>query len=219
VIILKRAGIIILAFLIITSVLYIYRVLQQQETMVDNLLRLHVIANSDSPRDQALKYRVKDRLVAEVGDRVSGMNSKREVLGFLRANMDLIERIAAEEVREYKANYEVTAEVGRFEFPTKLYGNLALPAGRYDALRVVIGEGKGANWWCVMFPPLCFVDSKHGVAFARDQERVRQMLTEEEFEILMSSKNLDEVPVKLRFKLIELINMSKVKLAEVLGRM
>ncbi|MBA1334826.1 MAG: Stage II sporulation protein required for processing of pro-sigma-E (SpoIIR) [Firmicutes bacterium] len=214
----KRAGIIILVFLVITAGLYIGRVTYQQDLMVDNLLRLHVIANSDSPRDQALKNDVRDRLVKEIGDRVAGMESKQEVLDFLRDNMELIETVASDEVAAHNASYGVKAETGRFEFPTKLYGNLALPAGKYDALRVFIGDGNGANWWCVMFPPLCFVDTKNAVAFAKDQERVRDMLTEEEFEILMSSQNMDEVPVKVRFKIIELINMSKIKLAHVFGR-
>lgn len=214
----KRTGIIILVLLVITAGLYIEKVTQRQDLMVDNLLRLHVIANSDSPGDQALKGDVRDRLVSEIGALVAGMESKQEVLDFLQDNMELIETAAADEVTAHNAPYGVKAETGRFVFPTKLYGNLALPAGEYDALRVVIGEGNGANWWCVMFPPLCFVDTKNAVALAKDQERIRDMLTEEELEILASSENMDEVPVKVRFKIIEIINMSKIKLAQVLGR-
>jgi len=215
---LKRTGIYILVFLLIATIMYIYNISEQQDMMVDKLLRLHVIANSDDPVDQQLKLKVKDKIVEEIRNEISSMASKEQVIAFINGNKDRIEQIAREQIAVWGKDYDVKVETGNFVFPTKLYGNLALPAGRYDALEVVIGEGKGANWWCVMFPPLCFVDSNSSMAFARDQQRVKDMLEEEEYEILSSSQNRDQVPIRIRFKIIELLNKSRIKMAEVFGQ-
>lgn len=190
-----------------------------RQSAADGLLRFHVIANSDSPRDQALKLRVKDRIVNEIGGQLSGMENKEQMLEYLYENMGYIEEIARQEIQDGNEDYKVKAEVGYFRFPTKSYGSLALPAGDYHALRIVIGQGKGANWWCVMFPPLCFVDSKNGLTLTRDQDRVKEMLTEEELETLVSTNNIEKVPVRVRFKLLELINESRFKLAEAFKRL
>lgn len=212
----KRTGIYILVFLLTITVMYIYNISEQQDMMADKLLRLHVIANSDDPADQELKLKVKDRIVEEIRNEISGMASKEQVIAFINDNKYRIEQIAREQIIAWGKDYDVKIETGNFVFPTKLYGNLALPAGKYDALEVVIGKGKGANWWCVMFPPLCFVDSNSSVAFASDQQRVKEMLEEEEYEILSSSQNCDQVPIRIRFKIIELLNKSRIKMAEVL---
>lgn len=181
----------------------------------DGLLRLHVVANSDSPEDQALKLRVKDRIVSEIGGLVSKMETKEEILEFLRGSMRYIEDTAAREIEAANKEYGVRAEVGYFTFPTKSYGSLALPAGEYQALRIVLGEGGGANWWCVMFPPLCFVDTKNAVALERDQQRVRDMLAGEEHETPPGIEDVGKIPVRVRFKLLEMVRQSGMKLAEV----
>jgi stage II sporulation protein R len=180
----------------------------------DSLLRFHVIANSDSPADQALKHKVKDRIVNEIGAQVAGMDGKEELLEFLTQNTEYIEQIAMQEVQNSNKDYQVKAEIGYFPFPVKSYGSLTLPAGSYHAFRVVLGDGGGANWWCVMFPPLCFVDTKNAVALAKDQQRIKDMLTREELDVLSHSANIEDVPVRLRFKLLEFLNASKVKLAK-----
>ena len=181
----------------------------------DGLLRLHVIANSDSPEDQALKLRVKDRIIREIGGLISEMKTKEEVLEFLQGNMRYIEDTAAREIEDAKKEYGVRAEVGYFTFPTKSYGSLALPAGKYQALRIVLGDGGGANWWCVMFPPLCFVDTKNAVALERDQQRIRDMLAGEEHETPPGMEDMRKIPVRVRFKLLEMVKQSGIKLAEV----
>lgn len=185
---------------------------------VDGLLRLHVIANSDSPEDQALKLRVKDRIISEIGGLVSKMETKEEILEFLHGNMRYIEDTAAREIEDAKKEYGVRAEVGYFIFPTRAYGSLALPAGEYQALRIVLGEGGGTNWWCVMFPPLCFVDTKNAVALERDQQRVRDILAGEGHETPPGTGGMDKVPVRARFKLLEMVKQSGAKLAEVFNR-
>jgi stage II sporulation protein R len=184
------------------------------DTATDSLLRFHVIANSDSPADQALKHKVKDRIINEIGAQVAGMDDKQELLEYLTQNTEYIEGIARQEVQNSSKEYQVKAEIGYFPFPVKSYGGVTLPAGNYHALRLVLGDGGGANWWCVMFPPLCFVDTKNAVALAKDQQRIKDMLTQQELDALSSSDNIEQVPVRLRFKLAELLNASRTKLAK-----
>lgn len=128
------------------------------EASLPPLIRFHVIANSDSPSDQALKYLVRDRVIALVEQRLaetSGLAESREIL---LENLAEIEATARKVLEEEGCPYNVSAFYGQYDFPTRYYGALSLPAGRYEAVRLVIGQGKGANWWCVLFPPLCFVD-------------------------------------------------------------
>ncbi|GAW92133.1 stage II sporulation protein R [Calderihabitans maritimus] len=128
------------------------------------LIRLHIIANSDTPEDQELKRKVRDAIMAELGSRFQAANTLSEARRVVRANLAAMEQIAARTIRTAGKDYPVTARWGYFDFPTKSYGSFVLPAGRYEAVRVVIGEGKGENWWCVLFPPLCFVDISNNLA-------------------------------------------------------
>ena len=125
-------------------------------------IRFHVIANSDSPRDQAIKLKVRDRVLEEFGEKLGSLHSIDESRNMVMGSLGSIREIAQQEVDLYLPGYRVDAYFDNFDFPTKAYGNLVLPAGSYEALRIVIGKGEGANWWCVMFPPLCFVDISHG---------------------------------------------------------
>lgn len=136
-------------------------------------IRFHVVANSDSPEDQALKLRVRDKLLEEFGREFAGIDSIDKEREKVIENIDEIEKIALLEVKRAGKSYPVKVQFGRFSFPTKAYGNLVLPAGEYEALKVVIGKGEGANWWCVMFPPLCFIDISHGVAKPKEDATAR----------------------------------------------
>nr|WP_243426397.1 stage II sporulation protein R [Caldicoprobacter guelmensis] len=136
-------------------------------------IRFHVVANSDSPEDQALKLRVRDKLLEEFGKEFAGIDSIEKEREKVMENIDEIEKIALLEVKRAGKSYPVKVQFGRFSFPTKAYGNLVLPAGEYEALKVVIGKGEGANWWCVMFPPLCFIDISHGVARPKENATAR----------------------------------------------
>ncbi|MGI6697476.1 MAG: stage II sporulation protein R [Clostridia bacterium] len=211
----RKPVIYILVLALATCIIYTLPSGGSPQPATDGLLRLHVVANSDSPEDQELKLRVKDRIVSEIGGLVSEMKTKEEILEFLHGNMRYIEDTAAREMRTANKEYGVRAEVGYFTFPTKSYGSLALPAGEYQALRIVLGEGGGANWWCVMFPPLCFVDTKNAVALERDQQRVRDMLAGEEHETPPGIEDMGKIPVRVRFKLLEVVRQSGIKLAEV----
>lgn len=135
-----------------------YRTYIQHE-FASELIRFHVIANSDSYADQSLKLHIRDVIVNEMKSRFGSANSRDEAEKIVLASMDDIKNLAAAEIAREGKNYNVKVMLGDFDFPTKTYGDLTLPAGNYHAVRVVIGEGKGKNWWCVLFPPLCFVDS------------------------------------------------------------
>lgn len=209
----RKTALYILLLALTVCFVYPLSVYDAPQAAADGLLRVHVVANSDSPEDQALKLRIKDRIVSEIGNQVSGIDNKQNLLDYLDNNIDRIEKIAAQEVQKAQKKYRAKAEVGNFRFPTKSYGSLTLPAGEYHALRIVLGEGKGANWWCVMFPPLCFVDTKNGVAYARDQKRVEEMLAGED-RVPVEMDNMENMPVRARFKVLELLNESRVKLAE-----
>ncbi len=123
-----------------------------------NLVRLHVIANSDGPGDQAVKLKVRDRILRDVGAELGSAADARQALEVVQAELGQIEALARDELSKNGYSYGAAAMVGIFDFPDRTYGDLTLPAGRYNALRVVLGDGQGQNWWCVLFPPLCLVD-------------------------------------------------------------
>lgn len=134
----------------------------------DQLIRFHVLANSDSEQDQALKRAVRDAILKDVSPRLAvsqSLDESRQILQKVRPDMESIGRSV---VKMWGKDYSVRTEFGHSSFPTKSYGSLVLPAGDYEALRVVIGEGQGSNWWCVLFPPLCFIDIEQSTAVQVD---------------------------------------------------
>ena len=128
---------------------------REQSELADCVLRLHVLANSDSQRDQALKLKVRDGVLAEADSILPRQADRDEVERILGANLERLAAAGAAVVAAEGYDYPVSASLQETWFPTKEYGEFALPAGRYRALRIVIGEGDGQNWWCVVFPPLC----------------------------------------------------------------
>lgn len=134
----------------------------------ENLVRFHVIANSDNPADQALKLQVRDAVLKDLVPRLAQEHNSDETLAELQLMRTQIEAVARQVVTAAGRDEQVTAQLGVFPFPLKAYGELALPAGDYKALRLVIGEGEGQNWWCVLFPPLCLVDLQHTLSLQTD---------------------------------------------------
>lgn len=169
--------------------------------IADSVFRLHVIANSDSAEDQNLKYIVRDKFIEYMSSISQNASSKEDVIEIAKANLDKIQAIASQTIRENGYTYSVNVEVGNFSFPSKRYGDITLPPGYYDALRIKIGEAEGQNWWCVMFPPLCFVDVTSGVVPDESKEIMKENLSKEEFDLI--SKNSNEVKVK--FKIVEVL--------------
>lgn len=129
--------------------------LRTQNDLAEKVVRLHVLANSDSEEDQALKLQVRDVVLERAAAILEESADRREAESRLRGELLEFERIAAEEIAVQGYDYPVTVELENTDFPTKEYDGFTLPAGEYLALRVIIGEGQGQNWWCVVFPPLC----------------------------------------------------------------
>ena len=165
-----------------------------QQQLADKVVRLHVLANSDSEEDQAPKLRVRDAVLERTETLLEQSADRREAEGLLRGELLELERIAAEEIAAAGYDYPVTAELTDTEFPTREYDGFTLPAGKYLALRVVIGEGAGRNWWCVVFPPLCAAASADvpaaALAAGLDMEEVR-LITEEDRGYILKFKAVE----------------------------
>ncbi|MCM3747613.1 stage II sporulation protein R [Paenibacillus pasadenensis] len=135
-----------------------------QGEIPNEAIRLRILANSDSAVDQATKRVVRDAIVAEMNSWANEAQTIEEARIVIQSRMGEIEAVVAERLQARGFSYGFKAELGMAEFPTKVYGEKVYPAGDYEALRITLGEGKGQNWWCVLFPPLCFVDSATGEA-------------------------------------------------------
>ncbi|MBQ7097798.1 MAG: stage II sporulation protein R [Clostridia bacterium] len=164
----------------------------------NSVMRLHIIANSNTETDQSMKLRIRNRVLSETQNIFTNAQSTEETISQARKNISLIRKIAEDEVERMGFDYKVKVTIGRFPFPTKNYGNLTLPAGKYNAVRIELGEAQGKNWWCVLYPPLCFTD---GVLSASSDAmtKLENSLSEDEFS-LISQKT---TPVKVRFKIVE----------------
>ena len=169
----------------------------------NSVFRLHVLANSDSKEDQDLKYKVRDSLLNYMNSICNNCSNKEEAISLVEKNKDTFKQIALDTIHNEGYNYDVNINIGNFDFPTKTYGDISLPAGSYDALRVEIGEAKGQNWWCVMFPPLCFVDVSSGIVPDESKEILDENLTDEEFSIVSDTSNKN---IQFKFKLLEFFN-------------
>lgn len=166
----------------------------------DSVFRLHVLANSNSEEDQALKYKVRDNLLNYMNNICSDCKTKEEAINIITEYKEKFRDIAIKTVRDEGYSYDVNIEIGNFEFPTKQYGDISLPAGYYDALRVKIGDAEGQNWWCVMFPSLCFIDISSGVVPEESKEDLQNVLSDEEYSLISDNSNFG---VKFKFKLLE----------------
>lgn len=173
------------------------------EGLKNNLIRFHVIANSDSEQDQELKLKVRDAVLKEMSPLLNESESIEQSKQIILDNKKNIQSIAENIIKSSDKNYSVTVNLEEATFPTKKYGDIVLPAGDYEALRIIIGEGKGKNWWCVMFPPLCFVDITHGTVPEETKEELKNVLTDEEYKIVALTEEEQTIPVKIKFKIVE----------------
>ncbi len=164
----------------------------------DNMIRLHVIAASDSEEDQSLKLKVRDTVLECIGDKIEGTTKKSDAQEKIVTMTGEIEACAEETIRDLGSNYDVSVVLGTEEYPERTYENFRLPAGEYTSLRVIIGEGEGKNWWCVLFPPLCT-----GSATKEEDEEdfLAAGFTGEQYELIQN----DASPkYKVKFKILEI---------------
>lgn len=173
--------------------------------IAESVFRLHILANSDSKEDQELKIKVRNFLLDYMNSLCSNCKSKEEAIILVEQNKEKFREIALNTVKENGYNYDVKINIGNFQFPTKNYGDISLPAGFYDALRVEIGEAKGQNWWCVMFPPLCFVDISSGIVPDESKKLMEDNLSEEEFALVSDSFSTE---IQFKFKILEFFTNS-----------
>lgn len=165
----------------------------------DSIIRFHVIANSDSEEDQNLKLKVKNKVIEYLYDKLDKSESLEESRQIIKDNMEDVKKIASQVINNSNYSYDVKVELGRENFPDKAYGNIVLPQGNYEAFRVIIGQGEGKNWWCVMFPPLCFVDeSKAQVQYEETEEKLKHQINDKD----ISEENNN---TKIKFKVVEVI--------------
>ncbi len=174
-----------------------------QTGLAQNLIRFHVIAHSDAVEDQTLKNAVRDAILEDLKEELRISPDIEQTRELLLASTDRIEAVAQDVISQWGKTYPVKASLGTAPFPTKRYGDVVIPAGSYEAMRVVIGDGCGKNWWCVMFPPMCFVDITHGTVPEKTKEELKHILTEEEYKLVVSAKSKDAIPIKVKFKIVE----------------
>ncbi|CAI9396442.1 stage II sporulation protein R [Niallia sp. Sow4_A1] len=206
----KPMATIYLFVLILTTIMSLYipktEVAANNEVIIPNdAIRLRILANSDLEEDQALKRKVRDAVNEEITNWVSELTSKEAAKDLLKAKLPEIQQIAESVVAEENAKQAVDVTFDKVDFPTKLYGEFLYPAGQYDAILITLGEGEGANWWCVLFPPLCFLDFSNGVAvsdgFEEEEKADKEKNTK--VETVEDKKAEKEKPAKVEKKVEE----------------
>ncbi|PAQ15259.1 stage II sporulation protein R [Bacillaceae bacterium SAOS 7] len=196
---------------------------QADETIVipKEAIRLRILANSDETKDQQLKRKIRDDVNKEITKWVADLESLPKARQLLKEKLPEIQKIALKRAQKEGATEAIKVEFGQAKFPTKLYGNFLYPAGEYEAIIITIGEGQGANWWCVLYPPLCFVDFSSGMAVSPGveepvaiEEEVESSATEEvgEEEVEQAEPVYAEGEVEtpeIKFMLVELFRGSE----------
>ena len=181
---------------------YIHR--SYQEDIAKRVLRFHVLANSDSEEDQALKLKVRDAVGSYMAPKMKEASDVEDCERIVEENMQKITATAEEVIREEGYDYTVTAQLGDVKFPVKTYGAYTFPAGTYEALNLVIGAGEGHNWWCVMYPNMCLSGEEYEVVDREAKEALEQALTPEEYASLMENKNYE-----VSFKYLTFLNKDR----------
>ena len=178
----------------------------------DSVVRLHVLANSDSDEDQALKLKVRDAVLARSAEILAGCDSREGAISAINENIDLLESAAKETVLSEGYSYQVSVELGEEDYPTRNYESLCFPSGRYVSLRVLIGDADGQNWWCVLFPPMC-LSAASGRTDAEDAF-ISVGLSGEQYKIITES---DDTKYEVRFKILETIENARNSIGDAWG--
>lgn len=186
------------------------RVLNYDEVK-DSLIRFHVIANSDNDDDQQLKLKVKNRVIDYLYPYLNSSQSLDESRKIIKDKMEDVKTLAQQVIKDNNYDYDVKVELSRENFPDKSYGNITLPQGNYEAFRIIIGSGQGRNWWCVMFPPLCFVDeSKAQVEYDKTENKIKsngksfELESKDDSTENVGDKQADGNNIKIKFKIVEI---------------
>jgi len=181
-----------------------------EAALAQSVIRLHVVANSDSASDQALKLKVRDRIIAESHGIFDESGTVADAAATIEHSINDLKRIAEDEIRKNGYDYNVRVSLGMSDFPTKEYGNIILPAGSYEALKIEIGKAEGQNWWCVLFPPLCFMDETCVTPTSDAMDKIGESLGDEGREFVSKDKSKT---VEFKFKAYEVWQNGKQKVA------
>lgn len=160
------------------------RARQAEAGISEQVLRFHVLADSDSGRDQKVKMQVKSAVISYLQEELEGKDGLEETKEFVREHLEEITELAQQTVRQENCSDSVTVELVMDEFPEKTYGDVTFPAGTYEALRIRIGSGKGHNWWCCLYPNLCFTDAVCGEVVPEDKQELKGVLDEDAYEMI-----------------------------------
>lgn len=186
-----KAGLFVVIALLCFYGYYQYNQHHMTEEIAGKIIRFHVRANSDTTVDQELKLKVRDAIGGYMQPIISKVSSIEEGRKIIKESLKDIEQQASQVIAAEGRDYQVNASLTITDFPEKTYGNYTFPAGKYEALEVVIGKGKGHNWWCVMYPNLCFVNSTYEIVEEEAEKTLEQALTPEEYKSLMENKNYE----------------------------
>ena len=167
-----------------------------QQEIAKEIIRFHVLANSDSEEDQALKMKVKEEVLKLLKEELDGISDLDGTRKAIQNHLEDIKNTAENVIRTEGYDYPVTVKLEPHEFPVKAYGDCTFPAGTYEALRVCIGKAEGQNWWCVVFPNLCFADTIHAVVPEKEKQELKNILTEDEYDCLFEG----EKKIKIKWK-------------------
>lgn len=178
-----------------------FQMQQMQQEIAEKILRFHVRANSDSREDQALKLKVRDAIGALMQQELAGVEDRSECGRIVQEHLTQVIQTAEQTVQQEGYTYPVTAQIETVEFPRKTYGSYTFPAGEYQALDVVIGSGKGQNWWCVMYPNMCFHGAVYEVVDDDAQKMLKKVLSEDEYDAVLKSGKY-----RVRFKYLDFLN-------------
>lgn len=178
----KEKCILSLILVLVMGVVLFYTYEDNPVNQYQGIIRLHVIANSDSSEDQNLKLKVRDQIIKEVGG-LEKSQSIDESRSYLKSHLNDMEKIAAEVIEENGKEYTATADLGVRWVPAKTYGDMYFPGGNYEALNLTLGKGEGHNWWCVLFPPLCLIED--------DQDTMDQLGVDKQQQIEVKSKLME----------------------------
>ena len=177
----------ILISLVVTGFVVNAKQSRMQQDLAEEVFRFHVLANSDSEEDQALKMQVKEAVITYMKEEIPDSDSVETTKEWARNHLDAIVNLAKAVIQEEGYDYPVIAEVTTCDFPDKTYGDITFPSGRYEALRIEIGEANGQNWWCVLYPNLCFIDAVHAVVPEEGKKDLKKVLEEETYEMVTAT--------------------------------
>ena len=178
-----------------------------QSDLQNNIVRLHIIANSDSDEDQAVKLRIRDTILREEGERVLAQN-KQDCIQKIKNDLPRIEEIANRVLAENGFHYSAKAVYGKFDFPKKEYKNITLPCGEYYGVRIILGNGEGHNWWCVMYPPVCMMSDSEAALSEKSKKVLKENLRGETYDVITGEN------IEVKFRVVEAVQEIK----QIIGR-